>query len=136
MTEPIPDDLISDDLNRYLVPIFKRKVKSIVAINVKHLSAFTDTLIIIECNSLRQVNATAQYLMKTLRKKKIKPLGMEGVKNSEWALLDYGDAVIHIFESKAKKFYDIEGLWADAPRVDLVEYEKTYGFNAESEDEY
>ena len=124
MTEPI-----SDDLKNYLVPVFKRKVKSIIAINVKHLSAFTDTLIIIECNSLRQVNATAQHLIKELKKKKIKPFGMEGTKNSEWALLDYGDAVIHIFESKAKKFYDIEGLWADAPKIDLVELEKIYGFD-------
>jgi len=121
MSEPI-----SDDLKKFLIPAFKRKVKSITAVNIKQLSSYTDTLIIIECNSLRQVNSTAEYLIKELKKRKIKALGAEGIKNSEWALLDYGEAVIHIFESRAKAFFDLEGLWADAPKVDLSELEKIY----------
>ena len=121
MSEPI-----SDDLKKFLIPAFKRKVKSITAVNIKQLSSYTDTLIIIECNSLRQVNSTAEYLIKELKKGKIKALGAEGIKNSEWALLDYGEAVIHIFESRAKAFFDLEGLWADAPKVDLSELEKIY----------
>ncbi len=121
MSEPI-----SDDLKKYLVPAFKRKFKSITAVNVKQVSSYTDTLIIIECNSLRQVSSTAEYLIKELKKRKIKTLGMEGIKNSEWALLDYGEAVIHIFESRAKSFFDLEGLWADAPKIDLSELEKIY----------
>ncbi len=118
---------ISEDLKKYLIPAFKRKAKSITAINVKKLSSYTDTLIIIECNSRRQVNSFAQYLIVELKKKSIKPIGMEGIKESEWALLDYGEAVIHIFESQAKSFFDVEGLWADAPRVDLLELERIYG---------
>ena len=121
MSEPI-----SDDLKKFLIPAFKRKVKSITAVNVRQLSSYTDTLIIIECNSLRQVSSTAEHLIKELKKKKIKTLGMEGIKNSEWALLDYGEAVIHIFESRAKSFFDLEGLWADAHKVDLSELEKIY----------
>ncbi|MCP4671291.1 MAG: ribosome silencing factor, partial [Desulfobacula sp.] len=54
-------------------------------------------------------------------------IGMEGLRDSEWALLDYGEVVIHIFESKAKSFFDLEGLWADAPRIDLLELEKIHG---------
>jgi ribosome-associated protein len=118
---------IPEDLKKYLIPAFKRKPKSITAINVKKLTSYTDTLIIIECNSRRQVNSFAQYLIIELKKKSIKPIGMEGIKDCEWALLDYGDAVIHIFESQAKSFFDIEGLWADAPRVDLLELEEIYG---------
>ena len=119
-------ETISDDLKKYLVPAFKRKIKSITAVNIKQVSSYTDTLIIIECNSLRQVSSTAEYLIKELKKIKIKTIGAEGIKNSEWALLDYGDAVIHIFESRAKSFFDLEGLWADAPKVDLSELEKIY----------
>ncbi len=120
-------DPISDDLKRYLIPAFKRKLKSISAVSVKGLTSYTDTIIIIESRSLRQVNSTAEHLIKELRNKNIKTLGVEGVKNSEWALLDYGDTVIHIFESRAKSFFDIEGLWADAPKIDLSELEKRYG---------
>jgi len=129
MSEPI-----SDDLKKYLVPAFKRKVKSITAVNVKQISSYTDTLIIIECNSLRQVSSIAEYLIKELKKREIKTLGAEGIKNSEWALLDYGEAVIHIFESKAKSFFDLEGLWADAPKVDLSELEKIYALNETDND--
>ena len=57
--------------------------------------------------------------MKALKKKKIKIWGMEGIKEGEWALLDYGHIIFHVFESQTKQFYDLEGLWSDAPRVDL-----------------
>jgi len=117
--------IVSDDIKKYLIPAFKRKVKSITALNVRNLSSYTDTIIIIECNSKRHVNSTAQYLIKELKKIKIKAFGIEGVKDSDWALLDYGEAVIHIFESNAKSFFDIEGLWADAPVIDLTNFEKS-----------
>jgi ribosome-associated protein len=119
------ESTISDDLKKYLVPAFKRKAKAITAVNLKQFSTYTDTLIIIECTSRRQVSSMAEYFIKDLKKKKIKVLGMEGIRDSEWALLDYGEVVIHIFESEAKSFFDIEGLWADAPRIDLLELEKT-----------
>ncbi len=118
---------ISEDLKKYLIPAFKRKAKSITAVNLEQFSTYTDTLIIIECSSIRQVSSIAEYLVKDLKKKKIKTLGMEGLRDSEWALLDYGETVIHIFESEAKSFFDLEGLWADAPRLDLIKLEKTYG---------
>ncbi len=117
---------LTDELKEYLIPAFNRKVKSITAVNVKNLSAYTDTLIIIECSSLRQINSTAQYLINELGKREIKPIGTEGIKSSDWALLDYGDVVIHILESEAKSFFDLEGLWADAPRIDLGELEKIH----------
>jgi ribosome-associated protein len=116
MTQPAH---LTDDLKKYLIPAFERKVKSITAIDVKKLTSYTDTLVIIEGNSQRQVTSIAEHLIKRLKNKKIKALGIEGVKEGEWALLDYGEVIFHIFESEKKSFYDIEGLWADAPRIDL-----------------
>lgn len=110
---------LAEDLKPYLIPAFERKAKSIIAIDVRHLTSYTDTLIIIEGNSQRQVTSIADHLTKSLKDKKIKALGVEGVKEGQWALLDYGDVIIHIFESEKKSFYDIEGLWADAKRIDL-----------------
>ncbi len=118
---------IPDGLKKYLIPAFKRKAKSITALNLIQFSTYTDTLIIIECGSKRQVSSIAEHLIKSLKKKKVKAIGMEGLRDSEWALIDYGEVVIHIFESEAKSFFDLEGLWADAPRIDLVELEKTHG---------
>jgi ribosome-associated protein len=115
------------DLKDYLIPAFERKAKSITAIDVTDLTSYTDTLLIIEGSSKRQVTSIAQHLIKHLKTLEIKTIGMEGVKEGDWALLDYGDIIIHIFGSQEKDFYDLEGLWADAPKIDLSEYEHTYG---------
>lgn len=48
-----------------------------------------------------------------------KPLGMEGVDEGRWALIDYGDVIVHIFHEPVREYFDLEGLWSDAPRVDL-----------------
>lgn len=120
MIDPI---LAPDDLKKFLIPAFERKVKSITAINVKELTSYADTLIIIEGASQRQVSAIAQHLIKRLKEQNTKALSVEGVKEGDWALLDYGDVIIHVFESEKKSFYDVEGLWADAPRIDLSEFD-------------
>ncbi|MBT7260519.1 MAG: ribosome silencing factor [Desulfobacula sp.] len=117
---------INDNLKKYLIPAFERKAKSIIAIDVQKFTSYTDTLVIIEGNSQRQVTSIAQHVIKSLKGLKLKTLGVEGVKEGEWALLDYGEVIIHVFESEKKSFYDIEGLWADAPRIDLSEFKKEF----------
>ncbi len=114
---------LTDDHKKYLIPAFERKPKSITAIDVTGLTSYTDTIIIIETTSQRQTSSIAEHIIKAMKGLKIQSVGVEGVKEGEWALLDYGDAIIHVFESETKSFYDIEGLWADAPRIDLSEFE-------------
>lgn len=116
-----PDGSI-DDLKKYLIPAFERKATSITAIDVRKLTSYTDTIIIMEGKSQRQVTSIAQHLIKRLKKQQIKTIGAEGVKEGEWALLDYGDVIIHVFETEKKAFYDIEGFWADAKQIDLTEF--------------
>ena len=114
---------LTEDLKKYFIPAFERKAKSITGVNVEQFTSYTDVLIIIEGSSQRQVSCIAQHLIKRLKEKKIKAIGVEGVKEGEWALLDYGEVIIHIFDSETKSFYDLEGLWADAPRIDLSEFD-------------
>jgi len=116
MTNPM---VSAEELTPYLNPVFERRVKSITAIDVRKMTSYTDIIVIVEGGSGRQVTSLAQHIIKALKKEKIKVLGMEGIKEGEWALLDYGHIIIHVFESKAKDFYDLEGLWSDAPRIDL-----------------
>ena len=131
-------DASTDDLKKYLIPAFERKATSVTAIDVRKLTSYTDTLIIVEGKSKRQVTSIAQHLIKSLKQLKIKPLGAEGVKEGEWALLDYGDIIIHVFESEKKAFYDIEGFWADAKRIDLSEFKhpEDSGDSEEKDDEF
>ncbi len=51
----------------------------------------------------------------------MRPIGTEGVDTGRWALLDYFDVVAHVFHNPVRDFYDIEGLWADAPRLNAGE---------------
>ncbi len=119
-------------LETYLAPAFKRKAVSIEAIDVRELTSYTDTIVIIEGTSRRQVSSMAEYIVKELKTKKINALGKEGIRDGEWALLDYGDVIIHVFEPDAKSFFNLEGLWADAPRIDLSQLKQHYGFQEES----
>jgi ribosome-associated protein len=103
----------------YITPIFERKPKDVIALNVQGLTSYTDMVVIVEAGSSRQVTSMAEHLVKRLKNDKIKALGTEGIKAGEWALLDFGHLIIHIFESAARTFYDLDGLWSDAPKVDL-----------------
>lgn len=110
---------LADEYTPYLAPVFQRKAASITAIDVHKMTSYADMLVIVEAGSRRQVTSLAEHIYKALKKKKIKIWGMEGIKEGEWALLDYGHIIFHVFESQTKQFYDLEGLWSDAPRVDL-----------------
>jgi ribosome-associated protein len=120
MTKP---KLLIDQLQKYLIPAFERKAKSITALDVRTLTSYADALIIIEANSQRQVTSIAEHMLTGLKAQKIHVIGAEGVKEGEWALLDYGNVIVHVFESRIKSYYNLEGLWADAPRIDLSGFE-------------
>src|SRR6185503_20152009 len=67
----------------------------------------------------RQVQAIADEVYETLKKSGHAAARMEGYKTAEWILLDYGDFVVHVFEQKARQFYDLERLWRESKRVEL-----------------
>ncbi len=116
MTDPIA---LAEEFIPYIAPIFERKPKTVTAIHVSEMTSYTDMVVIVEGGSRRQVTSLAEHLIKTLKGQNVKALGIEGVKEGEWALLDFGHLIIHVFESDAKEFYDLAGLWSDAPEVDL-----------------
>ena len=119
----------TQDVIPYLTPIFERKPKDVTALNVEGLTSYTDMVVIVEAGSKRQVTSLAEHVVKTLKGKAIKTLGAEGIKEGEWALLDFGHLIIHIFESSARTFYDLDGLWSDAPKVDLSQFRGQTGLD-------
>ncbi len=119
MTNPMR---LTEEFTPYLAPIFERRAKSITAIDVRKMTSYTDVIVIVEGGSGRQVTSLAEHIIKALKKENIMVYGMEGIKSGEWALLDYGHIIIHVFESQAKDFFDLEGLWSDAPRIDLSQF--------------
>lgn len=92
--------------------------------NIKKLSSVSDYLLICSAESERQVQAIANGIEDGLKKKKIRPLGTEGVAEGRWAVLDYIDVVVHIFYQPVRGFYDLEGLWAEAPLTEVEDKPK------------
>ena len=118
----------------YLAPIFDRKPKSVTALMVSELTSYTDMIVIVEAGSSRQVTSLSEHIIKSLKGVKIKATGTEGIKEGQWALLDFGHLIIHVFESDAKAFYDLEGLWSDAEPVDLSEFNTQPATDVEDDD--
>lgn len=84
-------------------------------------NAVCQNFVICHGDSNRQVSAIAESVQEFIKKKtKENPWHKEGVQNAEWILLDYSNIVIHIFNEQARKFYNLEGLWADA-EITLIE---------------
>ena len=67
----------------------------------------------------RQVQAVADGVVEAMLADGVKPIGVEGDSQGHWILLDFGDVVVHVFYHPLREFYDLEGLWGDAPRVTL-----------------
>ena len=91
-----------------------------VVLEVKGLCTFADYFLICSGTSRRHVLALAQRLEEALGQAGVKPLGVEGLQEGLWVLMDYNDVVIHIFFQELRQFYDLEGLWAEAPKTDVT----------------
>lgn len=110
------DDVLS--LDRYIEAASEKKALNLTVLDVRDLTSIADAFIICSGRSNRQVNAIAESIVAKLKKQKIKPLSVEGTGQGHWILLDYGHVVIHVFYEPVREFFDLEGLWADAKRIE------------------
>ena len=78
----------------------------------------TDVFVIASGTSRRHVATLAEVVEERLKALGRKPLRREGLEDATWALLDYGDLVVHLFDEPTRRYYDLERLWSDAPRLD------------------
>lgn len=99
--------------------IKERQAVDPVLFNVAELTSIADYFLIVGGNSSRQVQAITRDLRKKMRENDFRPYGIEGEQEGHWVLMDYGDIIIHIFYQPYREFYDLEGLWIEAPRVNL-----------------
>ena len=100
------------------------KAEDLIVLDVSKISSFADYFVIMSGRSTRHVQGLAEAIDSKIRSKRTKDSNSEGLSEGLWVLLDYNDVVVHIFYSEVRKFYDLEGLWYDAPRVDLRDENK------------
>jgi ribosome-associated protein len=93
-----------------------RKASEVVVLDVRGMSSYADYFILASGDTERQVTATAEHVREQLKISGHRTIGTEGFDGGHWVLLDYGEVVVHVFSTEVRAFYDLDGLWADAPR--------------------
>jgi len=96
--------------------IFEKKGQNVLKIDLRKLeNRISDYFVICHASSGTKVSAICDSVDDTVRKEAgEKPLHVEGLGNSFWVLLDYGNVIVHVFLEEYRNFYSLESLWADA----------------------
>jgi ribosome-associated protein len=108
-----------DGALRALSLALDKKALEPVLLDVRELCSFCNYQLVLSGRSDRQVDAIADGISVGLKMEGLRAIGSEGARTGQWALLDYGDFVVHVFLHSAREHYDLEGLWNDAPRIPL-----------------
>jgi ribosome-associated protein len=96
-----------------------KKALDIQVLDLREVTSFADFFVICTGTNSRQVQAIAEEIDVELRKTGYNAASLEGFKNGEWILSDYGDMIVHVFSPAARSFYDLERLWRHAKQVEI-----------------
>ena len=95
------------------------KAIDIKAYDVRGLTLIADSFVLCAAASEPQFRAIYKGVREGMKEAGIAPLNAEGNFRGAWLVLDYGTVIVHIFREEAREFYDLDGLWSDAPLIDL-----------------
>jgi ribosome-associated protein len=123
--EPRPKKatLDPDALGRLIAQLAAdKKAEDIVMLDIHTLSIIADYFVICTGTSDRQVRAIARDIDEQVKKQYgLDPTHLEGMADANWVLMDYGGVIVHIFDPATRDYYKLEKLWADAPRVLVIQ---------------
>ena len=93
-----------------------RKAVDGVVLDLRHLSDAADWFVVVSGTSDTHVRAIAEHVLETLEERGVRAHHVEGLASGRWVLLDFFDLVVHVFHPSLRDFYQLEGLWSDAPQ--------------------
>ncbi len=99
--------------------IFDKKGVNILALDVSDISSMTDYFVIAEGNVDRHLKALCSSITDAMKQRGEVPLHVEGLRDSDWVIVDFGGIVIHLFTPEMREKYAIEQLWKEGKIVDL-----------------
>lgn len=98
----------------------EKKATKLTILQLDKLVSYCDHFVICSGTNSRQVRAIAQHAIDRLQESTGRsPQSVEGLQSSRWILVDYGDVILHVFDEELRSFYDLDGLWSDAPRLSV-----------------
>lgn len=123
MTKKPADQAQEERFARFCAETLQDKLaEEVTALAVRDLSSIADYFIIATANSQPHLKALASHLERQAREQfELRPLAVDGEPASEWVLIDFGSVLVHLMSEETRRRYDLERLWADAPRLALSE---------------
>lgn len=107
-------------IRRTLNAAAEKKALDLTVLDLREIASFTDFFVIATGANRRQVQAISDEVVEQLKRGGTRAARVEGYQTAEWILVDYGDFVVHVFDDKARRFYDLERLWREARRIDVA----------------
>ncbi len=98
----------------------EKQGEGVIIMDVSRMSSVTDMTIVVSARGVKHAKALADYIMEMAAKEKIEFLSVEGYKTGEWVLVDLNDVLVHIFLDELRQFYNVEGMWSEARRIDIM----------------
>ncbi len=96
-----------------------KKAENLKLLDLSELSSFTEYFVICSGTSDRQVQAIADAVASMMKQEGIQCLSQDGYSEGRWIVMDFGFVVVHVFLDALREYYDLENLWAEAPRVKI-----------------
>lgn len=123
MTAVVEDPISPEDLARHLAEAsLEKKATELAILDMQGLIDYADIFVICSASNRRQVQAIADEVRRHAKHElDLLATAVEGYQAARWVLVDFGDVVVHVFDGALRGFYDLDGLWADAPRLPLPE---------------
>jgi ribosome-associated protein len=113
----------SDARERALIAAGAASAKNgdeIVVLDVGEIISIIDHFVVVSASNTRLVRTIVDEVRLAMREHDgSSPIGVEGLDDATWVLLDYGDVVVHVFLDETREYYDLDRLWADAPRLEI-----------------
>lgn len=117
-----PSAVPLDDLDAAHIALeaaLDKKALEPLLLDVRGLCSYANYILVLSGRSDRQVEAISNAVAAELKKKGNRALGVEGAESGLWALMDFGDLIVHVFHHPVREHYDLESLWIDAKRVPI-----------------
>ena len=118
-SEPANPADFDERLRASLLAASEKKAIDLTVLDLRGVATFTDFFMISTGANKRQMQAIADEVVEQLKRRGTPAARVEGYQAAEWILIDYGDFIVHVFDEKARRFYDLEYLWREAKRLDV-----------------
>ncbi|HMI91702.1 MAG TPA: ribosome silencing factor [Polyangiales bacterium] len=125
--KPAPEDASRKTALAVAAAALDNKALNVDIIDVRGKVDYSDYVVIMSGRSDRHVAALARHVEEALRTKGQRCLGVEGLPQASWLLMDFGDVIVHVFHQDTRGYYDLESLWFDAARVEVKDKPPTKG---------